>query len=86
VVVVIERVPDWRFRSVKVGWTAVDEIDIRPSVVVVVEEDATTAAGLWKMVRFRAPVVVSPGDLALCSRHLDESDACFLRLRHETGR
>ena len=69
-VVAIERVFQRLRRREEIGWTTVDEIDVHPAVVVVIEKRATSADSLGQLTIGRLSVVVNPGDLACRLREL----------------
>ena len=78
VVVVVERVPQRLLWREEVGRAAVDDKDVHPAVVVVVEEGASRADrfGIVALVRLR--VVVNPGDAACLGRDFLKDDARVL--------
>src|SRR5688572_219426 len=63
-VIAIERVFQRRRRREEIRWTTVDEIDVHPTVVVVIEKGAPGADGFGQLAICGLSVVVSPGDLA----------------------
>src|SRR6185295_2492458 len=71
-VIAVESVLYRRFRSVKIGWSTVDQIDVHPAIVIKIEEEATATAGLRKMSQLRAAVVMNPRDLTLRCRHFSK--------------
>ena len=69
-IVAIERIAQGRIGSEEVALAAVDQIDVHPPVVVVVEESAAGAGGLRQESLRRLPVHMCPGDTADGRRNL----------------
>ena len=63
-VVLVERVFERLLRSIEVAGAAVDEVDVHPPVVVVIEERAARAQGFRQEARRRHRVLVDPADSA----------------------
>ena len=68
-IIVIEGIPKRRIWREEITTAAIDEIDIHPAVVVVVEKSAAGAGRLGKVVIGRPSVVMLPGDSAYRGRH-----------------
>src|SRR5262249_14630468 len=60
-VVAIESVLDRSFRRKEVRRAAVDEVNVEPPIIVVIEEQPAAAAGFGQMTRLRTSIVVRPG-------------------------
>ena len=71
-VILIECVAQRRIGIEEIAFAAVDEINVHPAVVVVVEEGAARACGFRKIVFRRTPVYVSPGNSGFCGRNFFE--------------
>ena len=69
-IVAIERVAQGRIRSEEIALAAVDQVDVHPPVVVVVEESASRAGSLRQESLRRLPVHMCPGDTADGMRNL----------------
>ena len=61
-VVVIESVAKRRLRVIEVATTAVDQVDVHPAVVVVIEEGTAGSSSFRQKHLRRAPVTVHPSD------------------------
>src|SRR5262249_59412616 len=72
VVVVVKGVLERRGRRVEITGAAVDQVDVHPAVVVIVEEGASRAHGLRQVVSHRVSVVVRPGNAARLGGHFFE--------------
>src|SRR6185436_20199338 len=57
---------------VEIRWSAVDQIDVHPTIVIEVKEEPAAATRLREMSQLRAPVVVYPTNLALRRRDFRE--------------
>src|SRR5262249_1120728 len=71
-VVVVKRVAQRRIGRVKVARTAVDEVEVHPAVVVVIEKGAAGTRGLGKVLLRGLTGSVLPGDAALRRGHFFE--------------
>ena len=71
-IVAIERIAQGRIGIVEVALAAVDEIDVHPSVVVVVEKGAACAGGFRQIFLRRLAGGVHPGDAAAGGWHFFE--------------
>ena len=63
-VIAIERVPQGLWRTVEITGPAVDEVNIHPAIVVVIEKCATRSDRFWKVRHRRASVHMHPCDSA----------------------
>src|SRR5207249_4809292 len=89
VVIVVESVLQRCVRREKIRRTTIDQINVHPTVVVIIEEDSAAAAGFRQMMSFRARVIMHPGYLAFTGGNFDERhrssfrncDICSERLR-----
>ena len=71
-IVLVERVADRLLGLVEIARAAVDQVDVHPAVVVVVEEGAARSHGLRQVVFGRCGVVVDPANAAGLRRDLFE--------------
>src|SRR5262249_10327119 len=79
VVVVIEGILEGCCWSIEVRCSTVYQIDIHPSIVVVVKEGTTSADGLGQMVLNRMGIIVDPRDPARLWGYLFKCDAGLTR-------
>ena len=60
-IVAVKSVAQWFWRRIEVRWAAVHEVDIHPTVIVVVEKSAACTHGLRQVHVGRLPARVHPG-------------------------
>src|SRR4029077_9719827 len=85
-VVLEKRVAQRRLRIIKIAAPAVDQVDVHPAVIVVVEKCEARSVSFRKVVRIRSHVYVYPGNSALRSCNLlEESRLCLLGVGQPTG-
>ena len=71
-IVAVKRIPQRLGRIVEVRFAAVDEIDVHPAVIVVIQEGASRPAALRQVLLRGSARVVYPANAALRGRHLLE--------------
>src|SRR5439155_26009911 len=71
-VIFIECVAQRRIGIEEIAFTTVDEVNVHPSVVVVVQEGTACAGSFRKIVFRRTPVYVSPGNSGFSGRNFFE--------------
>src|SRR5580692_5630959 len=71
-IIAIERIAERLRRRVEIAGAAVDQVDVHPAVVVVVEEAAAGADGFGEIPFGGAAVGVGPGDFCGGGRHFFE--------------
>src|SRR5881394_3067725 len=81
----VESIPKRSIRSKEIRWTAVDEINIHPTVLVVIEERTTGAYSLRQISIRRMSAIVNPGYAALTGRDFFEGDVRLRCLRRSDG-
>ena len=60
-IVAIKRVSQWARRIVEITFAAVDQVNIHPAVIVVIEKGAAGSRGLRQILLRRFPCSVDPG-------------------------
>ncbi len=84
-IIAIERVAQRLRRSVEIAGAAVDEVDVHPAVVVVIEEAAAGADGFGEIPFGGAAVGVGPVDFGDGGRHFFEGGSGRWRQRAAIG-
>src|SRR5882672_3121960 len=79
-IVVIKGIPQRLNGSVEVRKPAIDQIDIHPAIVVIIEKGTARPNCLRQIAIVRVRVVMNPGDAALLSWHFHEGDVSLRRL------
>jgi len=72
-IVSVEAIPQRLFRCVEVALAAIDQVDIKPAVLVVVEEGAARTGGFGQILLGRASAIVDPLNPAERRRNLLEN-------------
>src|SRR6185369_13396460 len=68
-IVVVERIAQRRIGRQEIAGPAVHQVDVHPTVIVVIEKSAAGAGCFGKVIFRRASVYVAPGDPAHAGRH-----------------
>ena len=74
VVITIEGILEGHSRSIKIRPATVDQIDVHPAIVVIIEEGATAPDSLRQVSLRGAGIIMNPFDTASAGRYLLESN------------
>ena len=71
-IILVQRITQGRIGIEKITVPAVDQVNVHPTVIVIVEESATCARGLWQVFLRRLPRGVLPGNATRCWKNFFE--------------